>query len=771
MKRYVRILLKYRIIILTCVIIITTFFGYYAMRMSTDNSIEIWLSENDKDMDYYKVFLEKFGDEEFLVVAFSAVNIFTKDRIQYINTIAEKLKKLDGIGRVISIADVFKDKITSPVFQKKIASQQGRTFMNIFKQQLLTDSLYQNTVISQNGKTTAIIATVKCAGPNSRKQLVSKVKKVLKETTVRPADTEKRKQKYYLAGPSVVNAELDRMSKQDMTKFTPLMFAMSIIVLGCLFKKISGILIPMLTVGVCIIWIAGCFVLFGQTMNMISNMLLPLTFIIALSASIHLISYYYQESKFFIHKEDAICDTLRHAGIPILMTSITTAIGFASLTTSSIPPVFITGLFMGGCAALTFIIGMTLIPILLSFVPSHRSIDAENILLSENSLAERHDRKRGFDLLLSGLGRFIINYKGYVLLSGLVVGLFFVWGISKLQVESDLMASFPKNSQIARDNAHIESHLMGLLPVEIVAEATNGISILQPGVLNNLVDLQKYLHGIPEVTGSLSVANYIQKTHQLMNDDKPQYYAIPDTEKESMDYVKLASVYGDKYVNCLYTKGHTDARISVRMKQVGSNRYQAVIKSIKEYIHKHLDTTALTWHITGIVPLLISVQDNILRSEIQSFSLAFLLTFISTAVVLKSIKIGLISVIPNLLPSTITLGLMGLTGMKLDAATVMIASIALGISVDNTIHIFYRFKKELSVSGDASKAICHTLEGVGKTALFTSLSAAIGFMVFSFSSFKPVQYFGILTSVTMLNAIISDLFISPSCLMLFKPKF
>ncbi|NUO04212.1 MAG: MMPL family transporter, partial [Candidatus Brocadia sinica] len=223
--------------------------------MSTDNSIEIWLSENDKDMDYYKVFLEKFGDEEFLVVAFSAVNIFTKDRIQYINTIAEKLKKLDGIGRVISIADVFKDKITSPVFQKKIASQQGRTFMNIFKQQLLTDSLYQNTVISQNGKTTAIIATVKCAGPNSRKQLVSKVKKVLKETTVRPADTEKRKQKYYLAGPSVVNAELDRMSKQDMTKFTPLMFAMSIIVLGCLFKKISGILIPMLTVGVCIIWI------------------------------------------------------------------------------------------------------------------------------------------------------------------------------------------------------------------------------------------------------------------------------------------------------------------------------------------------------------------------------------------------------------------------------------------------------------------------------------------------------------------------------------
>lgn len=771
MKKYVLILLKYKILILSCIIAITAFLGYYASEMRTDNSIEIWLSKNDRELDYYKAFLEKFGDEEFLVVAFSAVNIFTKDRIQYVNTIAEKLKKLEGIVRVISIADVFKDKVTSPVFQKKIRSQQGRPLMNIFKQQLLTDPLYQNTIISQNGKTTAIIATVKCAGPQSRKQLVSDVKKILYEATVGSVNTENRKHKYHLAGPSVVNAELDRMSKQDMAKFTPLMFAMSIIVLGCLFRKISGVLIPMLAVGVCIVWIAGCFVIFGQTMNMISNMLLPLTFIIALSSSIHLISHYYHESKFSAHKEDAIYNTLRHVGIPILMTSITTAIGFLSLTTSSIPPVFITGLFMGGCAALTFIIDMTFIPILLSFVPLHRSIDTENKVLPENSLAEKPDRERGFGLLLSGLGRFIVNYKGYVLISGFVVGLFFVWGISKLQVESDLMASFPKNSQIARDNAHIESRLMGLLPVEIVAEATNGISILQPGVLNNLVYLQKYLHGIPEVTGSLSVANYIQKTHQFVNDDKPQYYSIPVTEKESMDYVKLASVYGDKYVNSLYTKGHTDARISVRMKQVGSNRYQAVIKSIKEYIHRHLDTTALSWHITGIVPLLISVQDNILRSEIQSFSLAFLLTFISTAVVIKSVKIGLISIIPNLLPCTITLGLMGLTGMKLDAATIMIASIALGISVDNTIHIFYRFKKEVSVSGDYATAVCQTLQGVGKTALFTSLSAAFGFMVFSFSSFKPIQYFGVLTSVTMLNAIISDLFISPSCLMLFKPRF
>lgn len=771
MKRYVHILLKFRVIILVCTIIITAFLGYCARGMRTDNSIEIWLSKDDKDLDYYKAFLEKFGDEEFLVVAFSAANLFTKDRILGIKTVAEKMRGLDGIERVTSIADVLKEKITSPVFQNKIRSQPGRSVMSIFKQQLLADSGYRNNLISQNGKTTAIIATIKCKGSESRKQLVSEVKEILYQTTVKPEDTQKRTSVYHVAGPSVVNTELDRMSKQDMDRFTPLMFVMSLIVLGCLFRKISGVLIPLLTVGVCIIWITGCFVLLGQTMNMISNMLLPLTFIITLSASIHMISHYYRESTSSIHQEDAICNTLRHVGVPIFMTTITTAIGFVSLATSSIPPVFITGLFMSGCVALTFLISMTFIPILLSFVPPGKPVYAGNKVLSENDSAESFDRERGMGRLLFCLGRFIVQYKTIILSCGLAAGLFCAWGVSKLQVESDLMASFPVDSQIAKDNAYIEKYLTGLLPVEIVAETTNGMSILQPNLLNNLVNLQKHLREIPEVTGSISIANYIQKTHQIVNNDNPQYYSIPATTKESTDYIKMAALYGDSYVNNLYTKEHTEARISVRMKQVGSNQYQSIIKSIKEYIHQHLDTTALSWHFTGIVPLLIDVQGNILRSEIQSFSLAFLLTFISTAVVLKSFKIGLISVIPNVLPGIITLGLMGFTGIKLDAATIMIASIALGISVDNTIHIFYRFKKELSADGNHADAVCRTLQEAGKTALFTSLSAAFGFMVFSFSSFKPIQYFGVLTSVTVLNAIVSDLFISPSCLLLFKPKF
>lgn len=810
LKKYISIIIRYKIAILCGIVAATAFLGYHATRMRTDNSIEIWLSDDDKDLAYYRSFLDKFGDEEFLVVAFSAVDMFSPNCIREINTIAEKMKKLDGVKRVASLAGVYKDKVASPHFNE-ILHRQNRPILALFKRQITTDPAYQKTLISKDGKTTAIVAVVKCVGPESRKQLVAEVKKLLTGVVEKQRATGNKVRTYHVAGPSVVNAELDRMSKQDMARFTPLMFGLSVIVLGCLFRRASGVLIPVITVGVCFVWVTGCFVLFGQTMNMISNMLLPLTFIVSLATAIHLISHYYHalatdhgcydtqgshedacastgsESR----NRAAISHTLRHVGVPILMTTITTVIGFLSLVTSNIPPVRVTGLFMGGCAVLTFIVSMTMIPILLSFVPLGDRIVmnirkrfclcrtpqiADGVVASMGSkragtVTVMEEEERGISALLDRLWHFVTRHHNGILLSTLLVGAVFIFFTLRVQVESDIMSSFPKNSHIMRDNAFIEKHIMGLLPVEIVADTANGASILQPNVLKNLVYLQQYLSIMPEVTSACAITNYIQRANQFVNGDKPQYYTLPETEKEASDYLKLASVYGDKYVGTLYANNYTSARTSVRMKQVGSNRYGEIVASTKEFIKNKLDTKDLSWHITGIVPLMINVQDNILWSEIQSFSLAFLLTFISTAIALKSVKIGLISVIPNLLPITVTIGLMGICGMRLDAATIMIASIALGISVDNTIHIFYRFKKELSINGDHAKAMRATLQGVGKTALFTSLSAAFGFMVFSFSSFKPVQYFGFLTCVTLLNAIVSDLLISPSCLLFFKPTF
>ena len=194
------------------------------------------------------------------------------------------------------------------------------------------------------------------------------------------------------------------------------------------------------------------------------------------------------------------------------------------------------------------------------------------------------------------------------------------------------------------------------------------------------------------------------------------------------------------------------------------------MKNVKEYINTNFPMS-IGCTITGIVPLLMDMQGYLAMSQIKTFILAFIFIFLSITLLLKSIRFGMISMIPNLVPIVITLGVMGFLNIPLDVATIMIASVAIGISVDDTIHFLYHFKKEFEKDRHYYHAIQRTLTGVGKAILFTTIIATSGFLIFCLSSFKPIQYFGFLTAITMLSALISDLFILPSCILLFKPKF
>ena len=199
------------------------------------------------------------------------------------------------------------------------------------------------------------------------------------------------------------------------------------------------------------------------------------------------------------------------------------------------------------------------------------------------------------------------------------------------------------------------------------------------------------------------------------------------------------------------------------MENVGSHRYHEIIESIKEFIGANFPFS-IVCTITGIVPLLMDMQEYLVESQIKTFSLAFILIFICITLLLKSVRIGMISMIPNFIPIAITLGVMGYRGIRLDVATIMIASVAIGISVDDTIHFLYRFKNEFQRDKNHYLAIHSTLSGVGRALLFTTIVGTCGFLMFCISSFKPVQYFGMLTGVTMVSALIADLFILPSCL-------
>ena len=756
MERIASIILRYRILFFVLIGLLTGLFGYYAIESKTDNSIEVWLKRNDPKLDYYYDFIDKFGDDEFLIIAMDGDDLFTGKKIKLINDIATRLESVKGVRSVISLASVYKDKLSAPYFKEVLKRNKARSVLDVFEEKILDDPMYVNNIISSDGETTAIIATVAKGSPEARKELVKETREILSAV-----ETENSMKKFFLAGPSIVNTELDRMSQNDMKTFTPVMFAVALVILVVLFKNISGVLIPAITIGINIMWTVGLFVIFGNKMNMVSGMLIPLVFIISLATTVHILNRFYLEVALSGDKRESILKTLRHICVPCFLTCVTTSIGFLSLVVSDVTPVKTTGIFMAAGIMMSFFVCITLVPGMLSLFPERMSRPFMNIKKDRSSSNKEFQGIYGF------IGKFVRNNTIYVFFISLVFVGVAIYGVTKIDAESSIFESFPESSEITRSTEHIEQELMGLIPMDIVVDAGNTGSVFQPDVLMKMEKLQDYLKGIPEVTKSVSVVDYVKYLNKLLNKDNPDSPVV--TKDKAIDYVKLASLHGDSIVAGLYTEDYSEGRISVRMKNVGSSRYKSIVNDIERFIKENFPLS-VSCAITGIVPLLMDMQGYLIESQIKTFTLAFILIFICIALLLKSTRIGMMSMIPNLVPIAITLGVMGYVGINLDVATIMIASVAIGISVDDTIHFLYRFKEEFKKDGDHYLAIQRTLSGVGRALIFTTVVATCGFLVFCLSSFKAIQYFGLLTGITMVSALVADLFILPSCILLFKPK-
>jgi len=286
MEQISSIIIKYRFLFLVLIALLTGLFGHYAVRSNTDNSIEVWLKHNDPKLDYYYNFIDKFGDDEFLIIAMGGDDIFTGKKLKLINDIATRLELVKGVRSVISLASVYRDKLSSPYFKEVLKRNRAKPVLDVFKEKILDDPMYVNNVISTDGETTAIIATVKKVSPEMRKELVNETREILSSVDTEYSNeppllllksgksvVNDPQKNFFLAGPSIVNTELDRMSQKDMKTFTPVMFAVALVILVVLFKNVSGVLIPAITISINIMWTVGLFVLFGNKMNMVSGCL------------------------------------------------------------------------------------------------------------------------------------------------------------------------------------------------------------------------------------------------------------------------------------------------------------------------------------------------------------------------------------------------------------------------------------------------------------------------------------------------------------------
>ena len=753
-ERLTGIILSHRRLVILLALVVSPLLIWHAFPPA-DNSFDVWLDNSDPTYRSYLDFLDQFESEEFLTLVFRSEDVFTLENLQTVQRLAGRLKNMDDVERVTSLTDVEEIRTSTdgtveinPLIGDEIPSDPG--LLKGIRERALSNPLYVENLISPDGTTTAIYGVVNNRDLAARRRIQEEVESLVREEESRTGN------KIYISGSPILDAEFERTSQQDNVTFTIVTSAMIVVVLYILYRSLTGILLPVLVVSLATGWTLGIYGLTGHKLNMMTIMLPAVILAISIADAVHFMCQYNDEH---LHgsggRREALIQTLSKVGLPCLFTSLTTAIGFGSFAISRVIPVRYQGIFTALGIMLAFLLTITLLPALLSYLKPPRI---------KHRLKERGDWiSKGLEKSL----RVVDRYPRVILGIGLVVLAVSVLGMSKLKRETNSIEFFKKSSDIRVALEFIEENLTGVFSLEVILEGPPD-SVKEPEVLRKVEELRSYLNTQPEVTKTLHLNDLIMEMNRAMNNGEKRFYAVPSSKSEVAQYLLLYEMSGGETLDTLVNADYSRMRLSIRSLSMTAERARGLIENLDRILKKTFNGPVQA-RFTGVIPIWVQLDTYLLQSQIRSFTLASIGIFIMMCILLRSIRVGLLSMIPNLFPIVVTMGIMGWSGIRLDTATIMITSVALGIAVDDTIHFLARFKRELAISRDYDEAIHATIRSVGRAIVFTSIILFWGFISLTLGHFKPTIYFGFLTGLTMMVALIGDIFLLPVLLKIFKP--
>jgi len=722
----------------------------------SDNSFDIWFDSGDATYRSYLRYREQFESEEYILLAFQAGDVFTAECLEAVRRLARGLERVEGVDRVLCLTDAEDVQATGdgvvevrPLVGERIPRDPAE--LRRIRRRALANPLYADNLVSRDGTVTAVYGVVNDRSMSLRRRMLEAVEDLAR------AETAASGLRIHVSGNPILDAEFDRISARDSMVFSLLTGVIIVLVLYALYRSVSGVVLPVLVVALATLWTLGLYGLLGYKLNMLSAMLPAVILAISVADAVHLMCQYNDEVlSGGLSRKEALVRTLGKVGRPCLFTSLTTAIGFGSFAVSRVAPVRLQGIFTAVGIVLAFALTVTLLPAMLSLIRSPR--------LSHRAVPGGDWVSRALERALRVVERFPVPI---LVISGLVLALG-LGGVWRLKRETNAIDFLKKNSDMRVALEFIEENLTGVFTLEIVLRGPPG-SMKDPEVLRRVESLRAFLQTQPEVRKTLHANDLIKEMNRVMHDGDPRRYRVPRTREEVAQYLLLYEMSGGEELEPLLSDDASSARISVRSRVMPAERGKALLEDLERELDARFPGPVRAT-VTGVVPVWVQLDTYLLQSQIRSFSIAAAGIFLMMCLLMGSVRVGLLSMLPNLLPIVATLGFMGWTGIRLDTATIMITSVALGIAVDDTIHFLARFRTELPrCGGDYDLASRQTLRSVGRAIVFTSIILFWGFITLTLGHFKPTVYFGFLTSLTMAVALLGDIFLLPVLLKVFRP--
>lgn len=763
-------ILKYRIVLLVLLLGITAFMGYKAKQLELSYGFINAIPTDHPKYLAYQEFRKKFGEDgNLLVIGVQTDKFFDEKLFNDYSQLLNNLKNVTGVEDIISVPtaiNLVKNLETEKLSAQNIFSKTKLTQEEIDSSKAVFLNLPFYRGLLYNAETNAWLLGIHI----NKELLVSKKRELTIKQVSDLADAfgAKNNLDIYKSGLPFIRTILAKRIADEMRWFLMLSVALSAIILLLFFRSVTSMLLSIIVVGIGVVWSLGTMVLMDYKITLLTALIPPLVVVIGIPNCIYFLNKFHVSYNETGNKQKALVGMVDRMGIVTLFCNITAAIGFAVffLTRSQVLKEF--GAVAGLNIMALFVISLILIPVVLSFLPSPKSRHTKYL---ENPRLRRW---------LDRLERWSLNHRKLIYtITGVLLAVSMI-GILRLETNGYIVDDLPKSDKIYTDLKFFERNFKGVMPLEIVVDTKKKRGVTRN--LNNLLkidSLSQFLALRPEIGRPLNITEGLKFAKQAFFDGDSNNY-VPPTEfdmiplKPYLEPNRDSLNTGASFNNLLSTfidSNKQEARISVSMEDVGSDRLPFILDTIQRKADSIFDKTNYEVQLTGASVAFLTGSNFIINGLKESIMWAFGLIALCMMYLFRSFRVLVCSLIPNVIPLVITAGIMGWLGIRIKPSTVLIFSVALGIAIDVTIRFLINYKQELPRNNyDMKQTVIETIHGTGISIIYTSLVLIAGFIIFCFSGFGGTQSLGWLTSLTLVTATITNLVLLPSLLITFIRK-
>ncbi len=749
-------ILRYRFPILTLLVLLTGVSIYGVFHLRADFSFEMIFLSGDEETRFFEVFRQRFEESSRdVIVLLKGQDLFRSEGLALVQRLTDALERVDGIEKVVNILNApFIEGTDDGIRIEPLAETLPDDPAGIeeLKEKALGNRLFRRWLISEDGTTLALFARLapRVQTEKDKRPVVAAVQSVTDSIVGNRFPV-------YYSGIPTIQKEYTDQGLRDLWGFIVLSAAIVSVFLFITFRSAAGVYLPQATVITSVILWLGLMALFQQKINIINYVIPSLLLVYGIADSIHLIHRYYEELGKGHTKREALLLTIRHMGVACFLTSFTTAVGFFSLTTATIHIVETFGLFAGIGILMAYLVTILLLPILLSL---HPTPDLKGKIWAGQGMVER---------ILAAMGRVNERHPKLIVGSGLFLFLGSLLLCTRINIETFILEELTADNPVVQANHIMEEEMMGVFSYQIQVASGEPEGALEPEFLARLDELETFVAGQPWIRKTLSVVDILKEMNQAMHRGDPAFYRVPESRELVAQYLLLYEVSGNRDdIDVLLTPDGSYVRLASQGVDMGTRNFFD-LKERTEAKAAALFLPPASARVTGRTLLAQRALNNVIRDMLVSIISAFGIICIAVSLTYRSVRVGLVSMVPNVIPLVFTLGFMGLVGITLRTSTLIIFAISLGIAVDDTIHYITRFKEEVRRTGDYTGSMHRTLRTAGRAIVLTTLIMISGFIVFLSSNFKASKDFGLLASVTLGAALVGSLLFLPVTLNMLKP--